>query len=270
MKNKMNGQIRRNSDEIKTYSTEELSAKMYDYFVSNKDIENRINEFNKNFYYQFNNSLSFHLGRSMVKHCTPMDLVYWKTGIRNNGIMNDNDNDKTTIETLSIVNDFINAESKKAMKRILVYQDHEFNGKVFKNAPCYDTSIVCPAGQLENYKSLLFLKENQKCIISYYLDYISLFPVTLYEFEKVFFYFLTFLIEEEYPAKVQIIESLKFIKDINEIVKMRYIDISDRMILAFIHLISIDNELLGCCNVIYADIKHNDDLTRDQFENLAS
>ncbi len=221
--------------------------------MDNKEIKSRINDFNKENNNQFNMSLSFHLHRSMVKHCSPINFINWNLGVRNKGILNYNDNEKLTIETMSIVNDFIKAESQKANKK-------------FSN----DNRIIFPDDQFDKYQSLLFFKENHKYVIYYYMNCISLFPVNLQEFEKVFFYFLTFLIEEEYPTNVQINESIDFIKDINDLVNMRYIDIKDRLLLALIHLISIDNELLRCCNAIYTDIKHNHDLTRRQFENLAS
>ena len=255
---------------IKTFEPRELSTKMLNAISQHKDILERINGFYNKFLIPFDRSLLFHLSRTMVKHSSPTEIIEWNIGARENGIMNDNDNAISTVETFKIVNDFINAESQKAMDRILTYCEHEFDGKVFKNSPCYDIKIVCPDGQLESYQSLLFYEENHECVIYYYLDFIYLFPLTIQEFEKFLFYFLTFLIEEEYPVNVKINESLNFIKNINEIVRMRYIDIDNRIILAFLHLICIDNELSECANLIYEDIKHNNDQLRMQFESLSS
>jgi len=51
---------------------------------------------------------------------------------------------------------------------------------------------------------------------------------------------------------------------------MRYIDIEDRFLLAFLYIISTDKELQKTCNDVYAEIKHIEDLTRKQFENMSS
>jgi hypothetical protein len=59
-------------------------------------------------------------------------------------------------------------------------------------------------------------------------------------------------------------------RQINDIVKMRYINIKDRLILTFIHLILVDNELSSCSNAIYNEIKHYDDITREQLEDISS
>jgi hypothetical protein len=258
------------TSEHKVFSIQELTSKILNSILNYKSLKDRIVEFDRNFNYPFLNSLKFHLSRSMVKHCSAIEFINWKIGTKDKMIINDNDNEKTTLETLDIITDFLNEESRVTMQRIRKYCDHEFEGILHNNAPCYDYNIVCPEGQLENYKSLLFYKENYQCVISYYLDFISLFPVTLQEFEIVFFYFLTFLIKEEYPANVQINESLHFIKRINDIVRMRYIDINNRLILAFMHLIYIDDELSECSYAIFNDIKHNDDLIREQFESISS
>lgn len=253
---------------VRRFSPDEISQKLQQRILSHQDIEIKIREFNVNSRYQFDQSIKFQLGRAMVKHSNPIDIINWKIHVRNEGIMNDNENEKVTRETFSIVNDFLSAESRKAMERILVYEDREFDGQVFRNSPCHDYRIVCPEDQLESYQSLLFHQENHKCVISYYLDFMSLFPLTLQEFEKILFYFLTFLIKEDNPVNVQINEPLNIISNINEILRMRYIDIDNRMVLAFLHLISMDKELSECCNAIYKDIKYNNDHTRRQFENL--
>ena len=256
--------------EIKSFSSQVLSQKLLRQIISHQEINDLINEFNNKHYYSFYDSLRFQLGRSMVKHCSPINLINWETGIREKEIINDNPNNSTTIKTLDIINDFLNSESLNAMERINIYNNLANTGKTYHNPGSYDFSIVCSKDQLESYSSLLFSEENHEKIISYYLDYISLFPVTLYEFEKVFFYFLTFLTKEVYPANVQINEAFWFIRNINDIVKMRYIDINDRLILAIIHILSKDAELQSSCQSLYADIESNNDLTRAQFENMAS
>ncbi len=262
MKNKIN--------KIKSFSSKELSQKLLKQIISHQDLKAIINEFNNKSYYSFDDSLRFQLGRSMVKHCSPADAINWKNGVREKEVINDDPNNSSNIETINIINDFLNAESRKSMERIKRYQVRNFNGKTYQNAPFYNFSIVCAEGQFENYSSWLFNKENHEILISYYLDYISRFPITLNEFEEIFFYFLTFLTKRVYPANVQIINSHRFIEDINKIVKMRYIDIEDTLILAFIYFISIDDELQESCSAIYNDTKYNNDLTIEQLANLAS
>lgn len=255
----------------KVFSTQELTLKIFNSMSEYKGIKDKIAEFDKIFNYPFLKSLEFQLGRSMVKHCKAKEVINWKIVIRNNMIVNDNDNEKTTLETLSILTDYLNKESHSAMQRIKTECDHEFEGKLLTGMPCYDYNIVCPKGQLENYKSLLFQKENLQCIISYYLDFIELFPVTLQEFEKAFFYFLTFLNNEEKLIINSPIQDCWIrMRQINDIVKMRYINIKDRLILTFIHLILVDNELSSCSNAIYNEIKHYDDITREQLEDTSS
>ena len=256
-------------NKLKCFDPNDLSVKLLKAMLSHNELSMSIKEFNQKHNYSFYDSLTFQLSWAMVKHCSPTEIIDWKTGVRDKNIINDTDNEKTTRETFSIVNDFLSAESRKAMERILVYEDSEFDGQVFRNSPCHDYSIVCPEDQLESYQSLLFHQENHKCVISYYLDFMSLFPLTLQEFEKILFYFLTFLIKEDNPVNVQINEPLNIRSNINEILRMRYIDIDNRMVLAFLHLISMDKELSECCNAIYKDIKYNYDHTRRQFENLA-
>ena len=269
MKSLENDQIARNTDEKSNYSTEELSAKLYDYVVNNKDMKNRINVFNNNYRYTtFLRSLSFHLGRSIIKHCSPMEIVNWKIGVKDNEIMNDND--KTTMQARSIVNDFINAESKKVMERITVYRDKEYNGEIQKNVRVLDYSVVITPEQFPIYRSILFNDNNQELIKHYYFEFIYFFLVTRAEFEKTFFYFLTLLADKQYPGYTNINDVYAYIKEINEIVKMRYIDIEDRFLLAFLYIISTDKELQKTCNDVYAEIKHIEDLTRKQFENMSS
>ena len=255
---------------IRNFSAEELTQKLLHNILSHKDIEIKIKEFDASSYYQFNKSLGFQLGRVMTSHSNPMDIINWKVSVRDEGIMNDDGNAESTVKTLSIVNDYINAESQKAMKRILVYRDHEFCGKIFKNAPCYDYSIVSPKEQLYHYSSFLFDEESFGIFRSYYLEYISLFPITLTEFEIIFFYFLLFLSKEQYPADKTYGDALDFVKRIGNIVKMRYIDIHNRLILAFLHLIYTYEELSEDSNAIYNDIKMKSDAIREQAFGIGS
>jgi hypothetical protein len=255
---------------FKTYNPSELSTIYFDNILKTLEIETRVNEFNKKFRYPFRDSLSFQLGRSMVKHCSPTDLIEWKISIKEREITNNRDNDKTTIETRSIVTDFIKAKSHIAMDRIVFYRDHEFDGKIFNNVRVLDYSVVITPEQFPNYKSILFNDKNREIIMHYYFEFIYWFPVTMAEFEKIFFLFLTFLAEDQYPHGSHMNDSRRYIDDINEIVKMRYIDMEDSFILSFLYILSIDEQLHKKSETIYAEIKRNYDMMIDQFENMAS
>lgn len=260
----------KNYYEFKTYNPSELSAIYFDNLINNREIESLVNEFNKKHTYPFRDSLSFQLGRSMVKHCSPVDLIEWKMSIREKQIVNDSDTDKTTIETRSIVIEFLRNMSHKAMDRIAFYKDQEFDGMTLKNVRVLDYSVVITPEQFPKYRSILFNDKNQEVIMHYYFEFINWFPVTMAEFEKIFFLFLTFLAENQYPYGSHMNESSRYIDDINEIVKMRYIDMEDSFILSFLYILSIDEQLHKKSDTIYAEIKRNHDMTIDQFENLAS
>jgi hypothetical protein len=90
------------------------------------------------------------------------------------------------------------------------------------------------------------------------------------EFEKTFFLFLTFLAENQYPNGSYYNESSRYIDDINEIVKMRYIDMEDSFILSFLYILSTEEQLHKKSETIYAEIKRNYDMLISQVENAAS
>lgn len=268
--NKKEEENKRNIGKIRKFSSLELSTKLLDAILRHEELTSKINDFNKNTFYPFDKSLLFHLSRSMVKHCSPLEIISWKIGVRDNGIMNDNDNETTTLETLSLVNDFINTESQKAMERILVYGDREFDGKILKNAPSCDFDIVCSKEMLDQHSSFLFDEESFRIVCSYYLEYISVFPITLTEFEIIFFYFLLFLTPETYPADESYGDAIYYVQRIDNIVKMRHIDIENRLILAILHLIYIDEELSEYSNKVYHDIKMKWDAICDQAFSIGS
>lgn len=245
----------RSHNEIRSFSPDEISKKLLLQILSHNDIKDKIQGFNEKFRYLFSDSLTFQLGRAIIKHKYPSDIINWKIHIRDNGIMNDNENHETTRETFNIVNDFISTESQKAMKRILVYCDREFDGKIFENAPTYDYDIVCSKEILNKKSSLLFDEESHSIVRSYYFEYISLFPITLPEFEIIFFYFLLFLTNEKYPSHEPYGDAIYFVMRIDNMVKMRYIDIQNRLILALLNLIYTDEELSVHSHEIYLDIK---------------
>jgi len=260
------GHITRNPGEIKNFSTEELTTKMYDSVFSWKESETCIEEFNNNFpYTTFNKSLGFQLGRSMIKHCSPAERIDWKFKVRIKEIMNDNDNNKTTVETLSIINKFIIAESKKSMERILFIRDIITpDGKILKDRPVYDYSSLDTNDQSNDTKSILFDVANNDLIKHYYCEYIYYFPVTQAEFERTFFFFLTFLAVKQYPSYTDINDVSRFVGEINEIIKMRYIDMSDKLIVSLIHVMETDPELQTTCRNINKEINDIVERARSQ------
>jgi hypothetical protein len=264
------GHITRTTEEIKNFSTEDLTTKMLDSIINHKELETCIKEFNNNFpYTTFNNSLGFQLGRSMIKHCSPADRIDWKFKARIKEIMNDNDNNKTTVETLSIMNDFINAESKKSMERILFIRDIKTpDGKILKDRPVYDYSSLDSHDHSKNAKSILFDIANNDLIKHYYCEFIYYFPVTQAEFEKILFFFLTFLTVKQYSSYYELNDIYAFKKEINEIIRMRYIDINDRLIMSLIHVINTNPELQNTCTNIYKEIHDIEELTTSQVFNV--
>jgi hypothetical protein len=217
------GHIARTPGEIKNFSTEELTAKMFDSVFNCKELETCIEEFNNNFpYTTFKKSLGFQLGKSMIKHCSAAERIEWKIKARISGIMNDNEDDNTLRETSRIMNEFINAESKKSMERILFIRDIKTpDGKILKDRPVYDYSSLDSHDQSNDAKSILFDVANNDLIKHYYCEYIYYFPVTQAEFQRTFFFFLTFLAVKQYPSFSDINDVFRYVGEINEILKMR-------------------------------------------------
>lgn len=256
------------NSEFKTYNPSELSKIFFDNLTSSSEIKLLVKEFNEKRTYPFCDSLEFQLARSMVKHCPPADIIEWKQNIREKQIMNNRDTDKTTIETRRIVTEYLRNMSHRAMDRIASYRDQEFNGMLHKNVRVLDYSIVITPEQFPSYKSILFNDQNQEVIMHYYFEFINWFPMTRSEFEKIFFLFLTFLAEDQYPHEADMNDSHRYIDDINEIVKMRYIDIEDCFILTFLYILSIDKKMQKKSDTIYAEIKRRNDMLIEKFENL--
>jgi len=270
MKNNEHEKITGNNPGIKIFTTSELSFKIYGYLMNHNETADRINEFTDESFDRFEKSLKFNLGRSMVKHSSPKQIIEWNIAAKDSGTMSDKDNEESSIETISIVNDYLTAKSKEAMKRIIDCHDEDFGREILTNAQRYDYSIVCPKNQFDDYESVLFSKENQEYVISYYLEYLNIFPVTLSEFEKIFFYYLTLIIKDDFIDSTELDYTDKYKMKINNVLKMRYIDINDRLILTLLYIITLDEELQRSCNNIYRDIKNQHDATIIQFMNISS
>jgi len=266
MKSIWEGHITRAADEMRNFCTDELTMKMLHSVLRHKELEPRIIEFNNNFRFtSFSKSLGFQLGRSMIKHCAPTEIIDWKIKARINEIMNNNDDDKTARETISIMNDFINEESRERMKKIMVIRDLTTpDGKILKDRPVYDFSLLESHERMHDYRSILFDKANWGLIKHYYCEYLYYFPVTLAEFEKLFFFFLTFSAAKQYPSYNEINEISSLIREINEIVSMRYIDMNDRLIMSFINIINTDMELQKSCKNIYEEINDINEINISQ------
>lgn len=256
-----------NSNDIKDFETQEISRKLLKQIKHHQHLDKQVIEYNNKYsHFPFENCLTFLLGKIMVEYQPSIEQIHWKNGVREKEIIEGIANK----EALSIIIDYLNTESKISMGRFMVTNDPELKGKDIKYVHSLDFSLICSPAQLKSYTSIIFSKENHECIISYYLDYIYRFPIELSEFEKIFFYFLTILTKGKYPIIITCADSLYFVLEINKNVKMSCINMNGTLIQALIHLISVDDDLLKCSNLIYAEIKHNDDLLGDQVDTIAS
>jgi len=259
--------MKTNSNDIKDFELNEISQKLLRQILNHQNIDNRIEKYNEKYpHYPFENILSHLFEKAIVKYQSSIEQLHWINGVReeeikDNGVIEEN---------LNIINDFLNIESNLSMRRFMVNNAPEFKDKDIKDVHTIDFSLVCSLEQLELFNSVLFSKENHEIIISYYLDYIYRFPIKLPVFEKNLFYSLIFLTNTKYPTNVTSANSLSCVQEINQFVRMKYIDLNDPIIQAFFHLICIEDELLKCSNAIYMDIKHNHDLLRRQFDAMAS
>jgi hypothetical protein len=163
--------------------------------------------------------------------------------------MTDCYNYKSILEIREIVKDFLLAESPKAFKRISIIPGLDIG--------CYDYSAVCSLEIIKNYESLLFVEDNHDIVTWYYNEFIWNFPVTLYEFERTFFYLLTHF-EDEYPFGASGKQIKSYVRHINQIVSMRYIDIHNWFIILLMYIFTYDEELQKTCNDIYTEIKNID------------
>jgi hypothetical protein len=266
------GHITRTSDEIQKYNYEELVTKIYNSVYSYRHLETRINEFNN--YFQdttFKDKLAFQLEIAIMKHHNPVERIKWETSFRIPWLMNEIDNEPYSSNIYCILDDYINEESIKSMKQILTVKDvMTGDGKILKDMRVFDCSKVDSPSQYDNYKSIIFEVTNHDLIKHYYRDYLYYFPLTLAEFEKVFFFFLTFLAEQQYPLSTEMSEICTYKREINDILQIRYIDIHDKVILALIHIICTDPELHNTCESIFNELNDIEDLNRIQFDSMAS
>jgi hypothetical protein len=250
MKNTLNDKINQCSDiRIKSYDADAITSKIYKRLLDNKKIKACMDEFENKTYYEFYKSLIFHLGRTLTKYGSSKKIIEWKLYCRDHNIMNDHDNEESAIQTREIVKDFLIAETPKALGRIAMYRINNIP------LPNYDYSLVTSIDQINNYKSLLFEKANLDIITTYYCDFIWNFPVTLYEFEKVFFYLLT-QIEHEYPFGSTDKRIKSYIRKINQIVSTRFIDVNDWFIMLLLYIFTYDDELQKTCNDINTEIEN--------------
>jgi len=272
MKNILEGHITRTSDEIKNFSNKELITKMYNSVFSYKELEISINEFNNYFRYTtFKDSLALQLEIAIMKHFSPAERIKWETSYRIPWLMDEIDNEPYSCNIYCIMHDYINEESRKSMKQIVTVKDVKtIDGKILKGMRAFDYSKVDSPNQYDNYKSIIFEVTNHDLIKHYYRDFLHFYPVTLAEFEKTFFFFLTFLTAKQYPSYTELNDIYNYKREINEILRMRYIDIQDRVILALIHIINIDPELHLTCKNIYREIKDIEELTISQVFDITS
>ena len=266
------GHITRTSDEIKKYNYEELVTKMYNSVFSYRHLETRIDEFNNYFRDNtFKDKLAFQLEIAIMKHHKPFERIKWETSFRLPWIWNDIDNEPYSSKIICILDDYINEESRKIMKQLVTIKDVMTpDGKILKDMRVYDYYKVDSPSQYDNYKSIIFEETNHDLIKYYYRDFLFFFPVTLSDFEKVFFFFLTFLAEKQYPLNPEMSEICTYKREINDNLHSRYIDIHDKVIMALILIICTDTELHDTCESIFNELNDIEDLNRIQFDSMAS
>ena len=252
----MHGHISRPPGEIKYFSTEELTMKMLNSILNYNELRTRILEFDEYFQYTtFYKSLVFEFEKAIIKYCSPIERIKWEASMNIPWIMNEMDNDPYSIKINCILHDYISLESKKSMKSIMTLRDIATpDGKILEDKPVFDYSLIDPPGQFENYKWILFEAINHDIIKHYYQSYLYYFPVTLLEFEKVFFFFLTFSVAKQYPIFTDLDDVFSLITEINEVVRMRYIDLNGILIMSFINLIQTEPELQKACKNIYKEV----------------
>ncbi len=241
----------------KNFDSFEITSKIYIRMIDNQTIKTRIENFNKTPSRQFYETLYLHLGRSLMKHSTPKQLKEWIISNGDSDIMNDCYNYASVFQISEIVKDFLLAETPKARERISICPG--------VNIGCYDYSIICSRDDLKNYKSILFAEDNYDIITWYYNKFIWNFPVTLYEFERTFFYLLTH-IEDEYPFGVTGQQIKSYVSYINQIVRMRYIDIHNWFIILLLYIFTYDEDLRGKSNYVYTGIETSDRFVRSGSE----
>lgn len=261
------GHITRDGDEMKNFSAEELTTKMINSVLEYNTLKMSIDEFNNYFRYPtFDESLAFELEIALMKHCCPMKRIKWEKNLRIPWFLYDVDNEPYSTKINSIMDDFVNLESKKCMKQILIRKDvNTIKLEASKHLHVYDYSIVDSQDQLDKYKSILFEETTHDFIKHYYREFLFYFPITLTEFEKTFFFFLTFLATKQYTAYTELNDIYAHIREINDILRGRYINIHNRLILSLIHLIKTDQELKKTSENIYEEIKDIYELTVSQF-----
>ena len=266
------GHITRTSDEIKKFNNEELATKIYNSVISYRQLETRINEFNNDFSdTTFKDKLAFQLEIAIMKHHNPVERIKWETSFRIPWVMNNIDNEPYSGKINCILDDYINEESRKSLKQILTVKDvMTGNGKILKDMRVYDCSKVDSPGQYDKYKSIIFEVTNHDLIKHYYRDFLFFFPVTLADFEKVFFFFLPFLAEQQYPLSNEMSEICTYKREINDVLQTRYINIHDKVILALIHIICTDTELHNTSKSIFNELNDIEDLNKIQFDSMAS
>jgi hypothetical protein len=266
MTNVMHGHISRPPDGIKYFSTEELTMKMFNSILNYNELRTRILEFDEYFQYTtFYESLVFEFEKAIMKYCSPIKRIKWEASMNIPWIINEIAYDPYSVKMSCIIHDYISAESKKSMRRIMILRDITTpGGEILADKPVFDYSLVDPTGQFENYKWILFETINRDIIKHYYQSYLYYFPITLVEFEKVFFFFMTFSVAKQYPTITDLDDVFSLVKEINEVVRMRYIDLNDILIMSFMNLIQTDPELQKACKNIYEEIIYLNELRSSQ------
>jgi hypothetical protein len=260
--------IFKSDEESATFSIKLFTSSNLSQLVADEISRLKIVRFGKNFPGKdFTNKMSQYIMDALTKYSNPKAQIKRKEEEMELGSRLD---ERQKSEIATIINEYLNEESKQAMQRIENCRDRLANCDGSFITPEYDYRKVCPLDTLDNYQSELFHKGNYEIVMYYYLEYISRFPISLEEFEKRLFYFLTFHTDKKYPIGIEIIENLKFIDHINEILKMRFIDISDEVIMVVLNAISTVPVLAETSKLINDSIKRYKDFLYEQSQAMSS
>jgi len=221
-----------------------VSSKIIDYIKDAPDFRTRIDDFNKpeTLYLDFSQSFGFHLRRSLLMYQSAQEKMRFNQYVENKGVINNKDTSPDAKAVKDILWDFIIVESQKVKNRATGYYttNIRFDEKIHQFASIHDYSLIVSKGQIENYKSALFDKENWELIMDYYLEYIWYFPITIAEYEKTLFIFLLYATKKTYQTKIVVEEISQLQKELNKVLHSEHIEMNSEYILILFHIFSTD------------------------------
>jgi len=226
-----------------------MPSKIINYIEKLPKVEKRIDEFKEaETYYTFLDDFNYLLNSSLVRFKSAKEFMDYKSKHCYKRILNyeDYDSNIRRLNAKALISDFVSYESIKVKNIAVGYNSKgiRFNEKTDNFSFKYYYSLVCPDNSIENFESIVFEKQNLDLIVYYYINYLHVFPIEIKEFEKTLSSFLLYAIIENIPDDLTDYENLINLKrELNAILKSKYIDIDDEFILIFLHFLNIDQEL---------------------------